>query len=105
MAQLVKRCDRHEADDGDDVIDVWTTPNPDGDYVEFTRGGPGDALRAEVLDWQNGRWWRVLDAEGRLLLESSNERECRNVARRTTGATLHRVAEVTLVEWRRVVPK
>lgn len=60
-----------------------------------------------VLDahdhWVPGRWWRVLDKDGELWAESSNEGECRVLVARKEGSTLQRTyVAIERAEWRDV---
>lgn len=41
-------------------------------------------------EWQPGRWWRVCDANGRLMMETSDAEEAREYAL-STGLTLERI--------------
>jgi alkylated DNA nucleotide flippase Atl1 len=42
-------------------------------------------------EWEPTRWWRVVDAAGELMAESSDEAECRAFAAETPGAKVHRL--------------
>lgn len=50
--------------------------------------------------WQPGRWWRVLDANGFLWCETSDEAEARAAMRPGDRLVRHHVRE--LHEWRDV---
>jgi hypothetical protein len=45
-------------------------------------------------------WWQVLDPEGKLWCETSNEKEARDAIR--PGDSLHRLYEKVQQEWREV---
>lgn len=47
-----------------------------------------------------GRWWQVIDPEGRLWCETSREDEARAFMRQ--GDTLYRLWHETVEEWRYV---
>ena len=51
-------------------------------------------------DWEPGRWWRVMDPNGKLWFETSNEAEARE--RMRPGDTLYRQYVQRLSKWERV---
>jgi hypothetical protein len=54
-------------------------------------------------DWQPGRWWRVVSADGTVWCESSSEKEVRRSLKTAPGGgTLYRVFERSQREWREV---
>lgn len=58
-----------------------------------------------MSEWEPTRWWRVVDAEGELMAESSDEGECRAVAAETPGAEVHHLYQRVQTEnWWRTDP-
>lgn len=58
------------------------------------------ALALEKDKFEPGRWWQVLDSEGKLWCETSDEAEARENVR--PGDTLHRLYEKDEAEWRKI---
>jgi hypothetical protein len=50
--------------------------------------------------WEKGRWWRVVDPEGRLWCETSNEQEARRAVR--PGDSLQHLWVLKRLVWRTV---
>lgn len=52
------------------------------------------------LPWVPTSWWRVLDKDGELWAETSNEREARWMIEVHPAYTLERLYSATVREWR-----
>jgi len=50
------------------------------------------------MEWEQGRWWRVLDERGKLWCETSSEREAREAMR--PGDKLQALWTKLETEWR-----
>jgi len=57
-----------------------------------------EALAREEDKLEPGKWWQVLDPDGKLWCETSNEAEARENVR--PGDSLHRLYEKADAEWR-----
>jgi hypothetical protein len=55
----------------------------------------------EQDNWEPGRWWRVIDADGGVWCETSDEQEARRfIATAPGGGTLRRLWVARKSEWR-----
>ena len=55
-----------------------------------------------MTNWQPGRWWRVVDHDGRVWMETSNEHEAKHEAaikKYKLFRTWHRSEEEWRAEW------
>lgn len=97
MTQLVHRVDRHEADDGDGIVDVWPTPNPQGEYITLDGPNGTNMVPVDCIDWVRGRWWRAVGPDGKVWAEASDEDDVRG--RMRPGDKLYYDRRAELIEW------
>jgi hypothetical protein len=56
---------------------------------------------SDELEWQPGRWWRVVHGDGQVWCETSSEKEARDaLARCPAPGTLQRLFERHESQWR-----
>ena len=68
------------------------------DGSDNSRTAPVPA-EAPILVWKPGRWYRILDPDGGLWMETSDAEEAREASRQT-GWPLEREWRCELSEWR-----
>lgn len=57
----------------------------------------GEPIPEDFLEWEEGRWWRAVDSDGKLQAESSSESEVRKLMQ--PGDKLYHDRRVELAEW------